>query len=119
MSSHKKPDSRVRFQHQIFKRQLSQARNYKRTRHYLHESADAPLMFRVIPLAVWVFLILATAAILYLVYLPNPLSIKQIQISGISSKQSLDVRALAAQYIARPRLLPQTNKRVLVSSRPS
>lgn len=102
----KKVDSKVRFQRQTFKNQLKSARGYKRVPVVQQDERQRlkPLSKKVLAAS---FVLLA--ALLYFVYLPNPLNIKSITIIGLNSQQTTELRLVLAGYFTQNPWLPQNN----------
>lgn len=114
-----KPDPKVRFQNRNFKEQLQSARNYKRTSHKLPEK-KWDCFYCKIGLGSWRTKTLAILAILifgYIVYVPNFLYVKQINITGLKTNDQPALKAVVNTYFSEHRLWPQNNLLLLSSSK--
>jgi hypothetical protein len=108
-------DSRVRFQHQAFKRQLRQARQHKRVPPKSQGPASAnilKILGKGSPWAKFGFS-LAVALLAYFIYIPNFLYVKNVEISGLDQKNSQDIKFLLAQYFAGQKFFPKNNSVIL------
>lgn len=103
MFNKKKIDSKIRFQGQNFKRQLRQARGFKRTP---GQNQNNQLIGK-IPSILKIFVPILAAIFIYLVYLPSPFTIKKITIAGLDEKHSQKAKILMAEYFLQPSPLPQ------------
>lgn len=112
-------DSRVRFQHQAFKKQLRQARNYKRENRPSQDETQRKLWTTIGLGPLWARLVcgLVVLIALYAVYVPNPLDIKHLEISGISGPQADIIENLVTQYFTSQKLWPQNNYLTLAPSK--
>ncbi len=95
-----KLDPRVRYQHQSFTKKLSEARSYKRTSDPVSEDG----------FTIWEKLGLSTRfskagagvvvlGLIYLIFIPNFLSVKNIMVEGAGTDDASTVRAAAEFYI--------------------
>ncbi len=110
----KKPklDPKVRFQHKQFASKLQSARTYKRQIRAIPETqldkflAQIGLASRWSQILVGLFIL----GLLYLIYIPNFLSLKDITISGLSESQARDLEIAIRNKIAdQPFYNPQSN----------
>lgn len=101
--SKKKPklDSKVRFQHKQFTTKLDSARSYKRTARAVPESRAERALNTVGITSRWsqVMLGILILGLIYLIYVPNFLSLKQISIAGLSDTQSNELEQAIRQEI--------------------
>ncbi len=110
----KKPklDSKVRFQHKQFATKLSSARSYRRQARAVPESSLDRLFAQIGLRSRWSQALagLALAAILYLLYIPNFLSLQTINIVGLSESQARDLEiAIRDEIGSAPFYNPQRN----------
>jgi cell division septal protein FtsQ len=104
-------DSKIRFQRRAFKQQLREARVYKRDPLKNQRTASSNILkilgggSPLAKLAIGFTLILA----IYLVYVPNFLYVKNIEIAGLDSRNAQDVKFLLAQYFASQKFFPKNN----------
>ncbi len=110
----KKPklDPKVRFQHKQFTSKLDNARNFKRSNKAVPESfwlkalQKAGLSGMWSQIAAGVLLL----GLLYLIYVPNLLSVKEVVITGISNQQSQQLEAAIREEIRSVSIVnPQYN----------
>ncbi len=91
----KKPklDAKVRFQHKQFTTKLGSARSYRRTAVAVPESKLQRWLANIGLGSKWsqILVGLFVLVIIYLIYLPNFLTIKEIKISGLSESQTHDL----------------------------
>lgn len=107
----RKLDSRVRFQHANFTRKLDQARSYKRNAKPKREDISQVKFLSQLLSAAFVIVIA------YLLYVPNPLFIKKIQIEGLDSKhQALAQEAVKNFLENKPWYFPSNNYLFVSSS---
>ncbi len=104
----KKPklNPKIRFQKSEFRRQLQSARGYKRNR-----SFEALKKF-INGLGHWLWMtpiVFAAAAVIYLLYIPNFLFIKTIDINGLSPEQRQETVNIINSYLSSRPLLNQKN----------
>ncbi len=110
----KKPklDARVRFQHKQFTTKLGSARTYRRTSRPVPESKLNKYLEKIGLGSKWVQIIvgLIVLTVLYLIYFPNFLSLKNIEISGLSQSQTRDLEIAIRDQIASAKFYnPQSN----------
>lgn len=98
----KKLDSKVRFQHKQFTGKLITARNYKRTAAAIPETKFDKFLAKIGLGSKWaqIGVGLIVLALLYLVYLPNFLTVKNIAITGLSESQARDFEIAIRDEIA-------------------
>ncbi len=100
----KKPklDAKVRFQHKQFTTKLGSARSYRRTAVAVPESQWQRWLASIGLGSKWsqILVGLFIATIIYLVYIPNFLTIKEIKISGLSESQTHDLDGRIRDQIA-------------------
>ncbi len=93
----KKPklDSKVRFQHKQFMSKLDSARNFKRANRAVPESGWQKLLQKLGLSGLWSQIAagLLLLGLLYLIYIPNLLSVKQFEFTGISENQAEQLEA--------------------------
>lgn len=101
--SKKKPklDPKVRFQHKQFTTKLDSARSYKRNARAVPESRVERVLNAFGITARWsqILLGILILGLLYLIYIPNFLSLKQISIAGLSDEQSGQLEQAVRQEI--------------------
>lgn len=112
--SKKKPklDSKVRFQHKQFTTKLDSARGYKRTTRAVPESRAEKALSTIGITSRWsqVLTGILLLGLLYLIYIPNFLTLKQISIAGLSENQSKQFeQAIRAEIKESPFYYPQYN----------
>lgn len=97
----KKLDPKVRFQHKRFTGKLQSARNYKRQAVSVPDSNLDKILSAVGLRSRWsqIFFAIFLAAILYLVYIPNFLTIKNIEVTGLSDSQAQELRSAIEEGI--------------------
>lgn len=106
----RKFDSKIRFQNRSFRRQLDQARSYRRSP--VTDTSREPSMLSLLGLgtikARLIFFALVSLVI-YLAWVPNFLSVKNITITGLDDSKTLNARSVLAQYFTKEQLWPQNN----------
>ena len=111
-SSKPKFDSKVRFQHRSFTEKLKAAKEFKRTAHKAPET-EQELILSGLGLDSWWSRILVGLGILgliYIVYIPNFLFIKQIEVSGADGEVRDKIVKLTQDYFKSSRVYaPQRN----------
>ncbi len=90
----RKPDSKIRFQNTSFRKELQKAREYKRE---FKKPPEKPgeIFFSKIGLDSWwkkisAFLVLAAAV--YIIFIPNFLYIKNIQVNGLKAEDAEEIK---------------------------
>jgi hypothetical protein len=96
----KKTDSKIRFQQTGFRRQLQSARSYKR-----EGGKNAGLGRLLVKISAG----LIAAGLLYLVYAPTFLSLKNITVTGIGQSGQQQITELISNYIKSSPLKAQSN----------
>ncbi len=98
----KKLDPKVRFQHKQFTGKLVTARNYKRSASAIPETGFEKILTRIGIGSTWsqIGLGILVAVLLYLIYLPNFLTVKTITISGLSDTQARDLELAIRNEVA-------------------
>src|SRR5258708_818385 len=117
-SNKKKPDSRIRFQHQAFRQQLREARGYKREKRVAEKSWGTFLSD--IGLKSWKTRTVAAVLLclfVYLVYIPNIFYIKNIVITGAAPEAQANLERTIGFYLHSQRAWPQDNLLLLSKSR--
>lgn len=107
----KKLDSRVRFQNQGFQKQLDKQRNYKRGKKTFPQT-DWGVFLSKIGLGSIITRLLVCLILLllvYLVYIPNFLFIKTIQINGITQPKRTEIQKVVESYLNKKLPWPQKN----------
>lgn len=108
----KKLDSKVRFQHTQFTRQLNAARSFKRQSAPVPEGRFQLLLTRV-GLRSWTMRIIVTIVsllLIYLVFIPNFLYISEITVHGLAPDDASKVRDSVSKYFKNNLWpLPQKN----------
>lgn len=110
----KKPklDAKVRFQHKQFTTKLDSARSYKRSSRAVPEAKWEKTLVSIGLSERWsqVAALFLLAGLLYLIYIPNFLSLQDIKISGLSDAQSNELESEIRKQIAdAPFYDPQYN----------
>ena len=108
----KKLDSKVRFQHRQFTTKLGTARTYKRQARSVPELKVDKFFAKIGLRSRWsqIMLGLIIAGFLYLIYVPNFLSLQTIEISGVSESQARDLEMALRDEIANVGFYnPQSN----------
>jgi cell division septal protein FtsQ len=111
MFNKNKLDKRVRFQSQSFRQQLDRQRNYKRDKKTVPQT-DWGVFLSTIGLGSTlskILSLLALCAIIYLVYIPNFLFVKNIQFMGLSESQSGSVKGTTEEFLNKHLPWPQKN----------
>lgn len=107
-----KLDSKVRFQHRTFTEKLKAAQSYKRNAKSLPDT-DQDKVLASLGLDSWrsrTAVIVGILLLIYLVYIPNFLFIREIEIHGAGENEAQDIRNSIANYFAQPPFyLPQKN----------
>lgn len=111
----KKLDSRVRFQNQGFQKQLDHQRNYKRGKKTFPQTNWGVFLSKIGLGSVITRLMVSVILLLlvYLVYVPNFLFIKTIQINGITQPKRTEVQKVAESYLNKKLPWPQKNLALL------
>jgi cell division septal protein FtsQ len=112
-------DSRVRFQHRQFKRQLQDARDYKRPVYQTRQTVWQ-IFFSKIGLGTIrakIFLIIIIALAIYLAYIPNVFTIKEIQISGATANLQAETADNVKTFFKKNALSGQNNLLLLSKNR--
>ncbi len=102
-----KPDSKIRFQNRTFKRQLRLAREHKRQP--VNRQPNGQRKFSATAIKIGLLAGLVFLLFIYFVYLPNPLDIKNINVSGLSQQQNRQLETLVKQYLSQNKFWPQKN----------
>ncbi len=108
----KKLDSKVRFQHRQFTAKLGTARTYKRQARSVPELKVDKFLAKIGLRSRWsqILLGLIIAGFLYLIYVPNFLSLQTIVITGVSESQARDLEMALRDEIANVGFYnPQSN----------
>lgn len=107
----KKINSRIRFQNTGFKHRLQAQRGYKRQARALPDT-DWAVFFSKIGLGSWVSRIatlLIFFLLIYVIYIPNFLFIKHINITGVSGNDLVSAQSTVNSYLNKPLPWPQKN----------
>lgn len=112
-------DSRVRFQHRQFKRQLQDARDYKRPVYQTRQTAWQIFSSKIGlgTTRTKIFLIIIIALAIYLAYIPNFLTIKNIQISGATANLQAETTDNVKAFFKKNALSGQHNLLLLSKNR--
>ena len=114
----KKIDSRIRFQNSRFTRKLENARGYKRTARILPKNSREIFLSK-IGLRSWqskVATVLVLFLLVYIVYIPNFLFIKNITINGGDTPTRINIKAVTESYLEKKIPWPQKNLILLSDS---
>ena len=114
----KKINSRVRFQNASFKQRLQAHRGYKRQSRALPDT-DWAVFLSKIGLGTWlarILTLLVLFLLIYIVYIPNFLFIKQINITGVSGNELVSVQNSVNAYLGKT--LPWPQKNLILLSKP-
>jgi len=115
----KKLDSKVRFQRQSFKKQLRQARDYKRETKKL-TNRNWEVYLNMLGLGSWktkVLAIISIAFFVYWIYVPNIFFVKNISVVGNEQKEITGgISRSVRQYFSTHLLWPQRNLLLLSKS---
>ncbi len=106
-----KSNSRLRFQQTGFKRQLENARHYRRQPYVVPESRMERFMATLGP-GPWYIkaaILVVVFGLAYAVYIPNFLFIKQVTVTGFKIQEQKDVQALVQTYFSENRIKAQQN----------
>ncbi len=104
-------DSRVRFQHSRFRKELQKARGYKRTPSQISENFLKTTLHKIglgsytAKIIAGVFLLLLA----YLAYIPNFLTIQHITVVGATPEEQATVHSEIETYLHSNKLLAQQN----------
>ena len=114
-----KKDSRVRFQHRQFKRQLQDARDYKRPVYQTRQTAWQIFFskIRLGTIRAKIFLIAAIVLAIYLAYIPNFFIIKEIQINGTTAALQAETTDNVKTFLKKNTLSAQHNLLLLSKNR--
>ena len=107
----KKLDRRVVYQTRGFKNQLRSARAYKRPQKVLPKNS-AEVFLSKIGLGSWLSrwaTLLAFFLLIYIVFVPNFLFIKLVNVNGADAATNADAKTLAASYLNKNLPWPQKN----------
>lgn len=112
-----KLDSKIRFQRPTFRRELENARSYKRSaRSRVLPNGNLDLWLQRLGLGTTlrrVVLGVFLAAAIYILYIPNFLYVKSISIEGLTGIQNESAKILAIEYLNSMPLWPQNNNLTL------
>ncbi|MFA5990769.1 MAG: hypothetical protein WC794_00790 [Candidatus Doudnabacteria bacterium] len=110
-SNKKKLDSRVRFQNQGFQKQLDKQRNYKRGKRTFPQTDWGVFLSKIglSSIKTRLFVLTILFLLVYLVYIPNFLFIKIIQINGIAQPKRAEVQKVVESYLSQKLPWPQKN----------
>ncbi len=99
-SKNKKTDSKIRFQQTGFRKQLQSARGYKR-----------PGMKNPVLVNIWpkVIAMVAILGLIYLIYIPNFLFIKHINVNGVGDQDKQQIIDLSNEYLKQQPFKAQGN----------
>lgn len=113
----RRPDYQIRFQNSSFRKKLGLARNYKRRTAKLPETKTGEFL-KAIGLGSWqskFFTTLGLAVLVYLVYIPNPFFVKQINIIGLKPGDQEAAEQIARSFMTKMLPWPQRNLLLLSS----
>ncbi len=98
----KKLDSRVRFQHEAFTRRLNQQKHYRRRARPIPETGFGRFLAAIGLESTGSKLIMLAclSALIYVVYIPNFLFIKHVQIDGVSEADAATVNQSLDQFFS-------------------
>jgi cell division septal protein FtsQ len=104
-------DKKVRFQKHNFQTQLKEARNYKRQPGEKSKSGLKNLFLKISRISVVknIIFIFFLAGLVYIIYIPNFLYIKSVEISGLPQKQTEELTTRINTYLDNKSFLPQKN----------
>ncbi len=104
-------DKKIRFQKQNFQTQLKEARNYKRQSGEKSKSGLKNLFLKINQISVVknIIFIFFLAGLVYIIYIPNFLYVKSVEISGLPQKQTEELAARINTFLDTKSLLPQKN----------
>ncbi len=107
----KKPSSKVRFQHQHFKKQLQDARDYKRHVRQSDQNLFQTFLYKIGLGGIWARISVAVVIFvtLYLAFIPSFLTIKEIQINGGPINIQNNAGGSARAYFKKNALFAQNN----------
>lgn len=109
----------MRFQNQGFQKQLDKQRNYKRGKKTFPQT-DLGVFLSKIGLGsikTRLFVTIILLLLIYLVYVPNFLFIKTIQINGITQPKRAEVQKVVESYLSNKLPWPQKNLMLLSTKR--
>lgn len=111
----KKFDSRVRFQNQGFQKQLDRQRNYKREKKTFPQTDWGVFLSKIGLGSILTRIIIASILIslIYLVFIPNFLFVKIIQINGITQPERGFAQKVVESYLNKKLPWPQKNLSLL------
>lgn len=115
----RKLDTRVRWQRPNFRRQLQQARSYKRHARTIPQTPWGVFLSS-IGLGGWLsrgLILLILILLIYLVYLPNFLFIQSVQISGAAGDDLASVKNTVEHFLNKKLPWPQNNLLLLSKSK--
>lgn len=106
-----KLDPKIRFQQSSFRKALQSARAYKRTTKPLNQEGFRALLAKLGLTNLWMQIAapVVLLAIVYLVYVPNLLFLKTIQVTGIEGSDNQQIVALTQTYTKQQPLTAQQN----------
>jgi cell division septal protein FtsQ len=110
-NKNKKPDSKIRFQHQSFQNRLESARNYKRQAKKIPQNSWEIFLARAGLRSFWAkaVLLVLLLSLIYIVYIPNFLTVKHIEIVGLKQEDSEVVKDKVKDFLNKNVFLPQKN----------
>ncbi len=104
-------NKKSRFQNQTFKKQLENARGYKRNARKIPEKKFDAILDKFGLSSIWTksALVIIILALGYIIYIPNFLKIKQIEITGIRSDNKGTIENTTRDFLKSKPYWPQTN----------
>jgi cell division septal protein FtsQ len=118
-NKNQKLDPKVRFQRQNFQQKLDQARTYKRASKTFPTGSGEAFLIK-IGLGSWIsriIVVLILGCVVWIIYVPNFLYIKKIQISGLNSTQTIAAEQKVNDYFNINKIWPQKNLLILSKNR--
>lgn len=105
-------NTKIRFKRHDFKQKLDSARGYKRTIKKLPGNTPSEVFFTSLGLESWktkVSVILCVAILAYLAYIPNPFTVKNIEVSGLKVEERVFLQDRVKEYVGKKSFLPKNN----------
>lgn len=103
--------NKIKYQNPNFRRKLNEARGYRRSIKKIPETKVGFFLAYVHldSALAKVFLFLVFLTLIYLVYAPNFLTVKSIQINGVSAEAETSIKKTVADYLSSWGLVPKSN----------
>jgi hypothetical protein len=107
----KKLDPRIRFQSPSFTKRVQAAQHYKRAAKPFPDTPFGQLLLKLGLDSIWsrVLVVLALVGLVYLVYIPNFFTVRQVEILGLNGEVKDNAIVVAKQFTKKFAFLPHWN----------